>query len=448
LLSNCTDTYQLYNEIDHIVSYACQGWELRSGSARTCDPTAVPKKVQLTVGLEDRQHMLVGPPRVGGAATPPGAPGGDLSGRATALRGNGRAILNACHSYGNKRKSRCALIEDFPVPDFLIMESPTLAEMYWKSPSKDKIGWIKRSAALFPAILVLLKLRFLVRLHCALVELAGNSCSLQRLLSGLLAATCDVHQSPPPEQVYELLVETLKERLQQAWPLFLAFVATHGDGPPRSAEGRGDTHAAWLREHMGDGTDKPSTVAIIWQTIDDVFIAWLVQQKVSKLSAVHVMQELEFYGLKWPVVQTNLVGLQEWQAVRYVGGSQHRHQRAAQRQAHHLALNLELPALREHWEFTFDEMMEMARNVVAHPKTFNAGLCARIGWALGGGDPLGGTEGSLASDMDDEQLALFHTHYSAPRDCGRIKPGVLNAMRDRRSSWFVGHDPAATKHLW
>lgn len=436
LLTNCTDIYQLYNEVDHIVQLVCSCWGDRSGGAGTRDPLSLPKTIRVTVGLEQQQQILMGPPRVGGAATPPGALSSDSRIGATTLRGSGRAILNAT-SAGFKRKNRCGLEEEFPVPDFLLMESPVLADMHWQNHGREELGPVKRAANLFPAVLVLLKLRWLVRLHCAMVSVAGKRCSLHRLLSGILLGTCSVSDHPPsPVQVYELFTETLKERLQQGWPLFLAFVATHEQGPPRCNDGGAALHA-WLRQH--GGTSNPGSIAHLWQTIDDIFIAWLVQQDVNKVPAVHVMQELEFYKLVWPMVHTNLEGLHEWQLVKYVSGSQQQHFRLAQKQAHHLALNLELPALRDYWDFSFDEMMEMARTVVAHPKTFNAGVRTRIAMVMGV-NPMLDNANSLAADLDDEQFSLFQSHYSAPRDCGRIKPGILETLRDSHAPWLVGRE--------
>merc|ERR1712232_877434 len=123
-----------------------------------------------------------------------------------------------------------------------------------------------------------------------------------------------------------------------------------------------------------------------------------------------------------------------------VPGVQVQFSKQAQREAHHFALLLEVPSLRQNWEFTTDEVLEIARNVAAYPITFNPGVRARIAFVLKGGTPVWGqTDHSLADSLDRDQMSLFLSYTDGPRDAGRLKPIKLDTLRDMNAPWLVGN---------
>lgn len=427
-LENLTEIYQINNEIDHIVSVVGHAWTQRNGGKGTRDKTLQPKMMKVIVGpdMTAREHYSTGPLHSGGSATPPKSPQ-----KASAMRVSKATGVTICQATRDIRK--LTKVEEFPVRDFILFESPKLAEIYSRTKHDTAIGPIMRSAQLFPAVLMLLKLRWLVRLHRAFVGLAGNCCSLHRVLAGSLAEISEVHpHAHSPLQMYEQIVEALYTRLQLAWPLFLAYVSMHEDpqaGGPLESLSRLTPQPSEL------DVDGAQALALLQQSVDNVFITWLAQQDANIFPAGEVMSELDFFGLQRPHFMTRLDSLSNWVGAKYVPGSQPLHRRGAQRQAHHLALLLELPETRADWHASAEEMVDMARDVVAHPKTFNVHVCARISWILEGHCPL-----VPPGDIPEEQLERFHSHRAGAHDSGRLKPLTLQKMRDSTAPWLVGQE--------
>lgn len=321
--------------------------------------------------------------------------------------------------------------EEFVVPDFILLESPTLAELHWEGGGQKELGPIRRSPALFQVVLTLLKLRWLVRLHLAMVSFAGRKCSILRMLQGCLADTCQVHTHPhPPVQLYELLVETLKTRLMQRWPHFLAFVSMD--------ESRLNSYGSSPRQF--NSRNSGGSAAELFQLVDNIFLAYLVQLDAAVMPANQVLQELEFYGLPLPSVPNHFDGLQEWFMVKDLPSCSTKQLRRAQCEAHRFVALLEAPILRRQWQLGSDEILELARTISTHPRTFNTGLCARLIWILKGGTPhQGEADYSAADEVDEDQYAHFFKFSDSARDKGRVGPGKFAAWKRSKAPIFIGN---------
>merc|ERR1712129_624291 len=143
-----------------------------------------------------------------------------------------------------------------------------------------------------------------------------------------------------------------------------------------------------------------------------------------------LMADLEYYGIMPPVVRVVLPSLLAWQASKDVAGSRDGHIRSAQAQAHHLPLLIELAVRREESELTGDELIELAGDVVAHPKTFNPKVLGRLAWVLDGAVTTSGWELSTFAAESETMMTHFLSQKSGTHDCGRIMPSMLDSMRD------------------
>lgn len=356
------------------------------------------------------------------------------------------------------------VFQDILVSEFLLAESPKLLEMYRSGQGKDEIGPIPRCARMFGVVVGFLKLRWMLKLHYALVSLAGNRCSLERLLVGTLTSVCNNHQYPQsPLEIFELVVATLQTRFQQGWPLLLAYIGAHDlDGHhdnmhidstfgPRpftaphntSARGQPAPYQPVYHPKAFMGKDTQDKTAFLWQVVDDMMISWVVQQDPILFPAESIWQELDFYGVPRPAVRTNLEGLSSWMKARASLGANSYHMRPAQRQAHHLALTLELAQLRSQNSASDEELLEMGRDIVSHPRTFNSGVRVRIASVLQGRYELAslGIPHTSSIDMDEDQLRLYLSHTADPQDSGRLDSGMLDKLTHVSLPWLTGREP-------
>jgi len=123
----------------------------------------------------------------------------------------------------------------------------------------------------------------------------------------------------------------------------------------------------------------------------------------------------------------------------------------AQRHAHRLALLVEVPDQDEGPSFSLDELVELAKSVVSHPRTFNQRLIARLTWHL---------HRSLQSDFNDEgedtftaasllekvQMDRFVTRSHHPLDCERMTTMAVEKLRDKSAPWAVGREAVFKTH--
>lgn len=325
--------------------------------------------------------------------------------------------------------------QTFNFQEYTLMECPHLHDLYRHMPKSATphrvvdLGFIGRHPELFTAVVALMKLRWLLRLHCAMVSFAGPRCSLVRFLKGILVDSSGVHEFPHlPMPYYDVVVESLAQKLGQAWPLFLAYVSTHDR---RSTSAQGEAALA--------GAHSP---AVVEQLIDDIWISWVAQQDVLCMPTQAVMEELSYFGMRQPKVRTNLNDLLSWGVARMQ--TRWRYKLAAQQQASHLALSLDLPSAWVSWVHTQEEILEMARNICAHPRTFNKGVRERVAEihldtavhfsATGALCP------SFARDCDAETLSLFSNFCTSPRDTGRLEPLKMETLRDSKPPRLVGRE--------
>mmetsp|Transcript_41559 Transcript_41559/g.114461 ORF Transcript_41559/g.114461 Transcript_41559/m.114461 type:complete len:533 (-) Transcript_41559:70-1668(-) len=495
----------IYHEIEHIVLFAGHAWEQRSSA--TC-PQLRDGFVSVKVGLT--QFIMEGEevrPLTGGSATPERSPSrqsvcaplpAPYLRSATGFRWSGKERVGGLKSFTDQ------LREEFVLPDYVAMESPLLArKLAERQELKATLEPIQRPAVLFNAVIALMKLRWLLRLHVALVELGGARCSLEPIIHGMLVDMCGAHRHPhSPLQVFELMTWTFRARFQHKWPVFLGFVASHdltpympcksplgraaGDSADGSLAGsllprfRASTPSSWARRVSP--THRSPNVEL-WRLVDEVFIAWLVQQDPRQFPAAKALEEFDFYEMERPRLKTCVRGLAEWQnsaLPKPLPSSES----LAQQHAHRLASLLEVPGAMLTSHDTLDDIVSLAGAVLGHPKTFPEVLRARVLWNLEGAgvevvtemaradcddkgiaDSLSVTPSLFASTssrgspsvppifledvaarkcmspsdaLDHKQAESLILHNAYPRDCGRLPNAIVETLRDRRPPWLVG----------
>merc|ERR1719506_105122 len=92
------------------------------------------------------------------------------------------------------------------------------------------------------------------------------------------------------------------------------------------------------------------------------------------------MEELDYFGVIRPKVSSNLQQLAHWRSAKMA--PRYRYIFSAQRQAHHLAMMLDVVPSWPFGELTLEDVLDLASEIVGHPKTFSTGLIVRIRYAL------------------------------------------------------------------
>jgi len=303
LLRFCEDVPEMVLDLDHIMTLAIGKWHERNG----CNISQLVNEeadISVKVGMDD--PLPSGPPIHGGAGTPPLARLTSKPMRKSVRNAYGgqtdMEILNATGRYkrlvlfehtGSESTSEMLsreknLVRDFTMSDFVLAECPTLLKMYRESRGSKALGPLRRSSRLFEAVVALCKLRWLVRLHYALISFAGPQCSLRRILAGAVADMCSprrfgVHSTL---MLYELAVQTLHHRFQGAWPIFVRYV---GSIDPAKFEGIRPGSARTARSEQitthqfstPRGKVKQNEYSLddvsVSQIVDDIFVISCVQ---------------------------------------------------------------------------------------------------------------------------------------------------------------------------
>lgn len=441
-----TEPYEISAEGDHIVSFASQSWLKRTGGTGTQDLLIQPRNVQIRVGKQildiTGKTSYTGP-----AATPAvsrrfGAklyPGGGRS-REMNSRGEPRPV-------NGKRLPQASpdTFQIFQCQDFVLWESPILLEMYKAVPKRPdqgsrtpvSIGPICRHAELFEPVLVLMKLRWLARLHSAMLSFAGGVCSLARYLKGILADSSGCHEhAHSPVPYFDTLSEHLKQSLMAhlgTWAQFVSYVSHHD---------RESVPVTSARSGAPFGNARAST-EIVEQLVDDIFVTWMSQQSAAKYPVEMIMDELDFFQIRRPIMKLHLERLQCWCSA--VTSVKYRHTRGAQQQAAHLAVMMDWPSMWPYWQHTKEQVLDMARMVVSHPRTFNTGVRARIAAHLTDDslhvDSVGAVCPAFADTINIEQKAMIHDSLTTPRDIGNVSIHTIgrnNLGHDLRPPWLVG----------
>lgn len=434
LLTDIEKPYELPNELDHLCTFAGKCWLERTGNVGTRDPALQSHDVVLKVGLEPGDLLLpTGARPLSYACTPP------LTVRTprklTPPRESGRVGKKIPVHQGGDHA-----ISEYHIPDYALIESPPLQAMCRAVGGggrmrNDLTLRVRRHKKNFPAVLALMKLRWMLRLHYALQSFGGLQCSLIRYLKGILADSNGVHIMPhSPLPHFDFIMESLKARMGQSFPFFLAYVATHDNTMPIRCvmpsvpEVRNGMHDSKVDAH-------------IEQLIDDIFYVWLAQQKPAGFPVEAVLEELDYFGLERPMLRTTVPGLGSWVAAREM--TKTRYAVAAQLEAHHLALLLDAPSFWPVAKHPKEDLLEMASHVVAHPRTFNTGVRERVRAALektSDTDPEGYPVPSLTKNVDDDLVGQFNTFQSSPRDSGRLGKLRIEKLRDKTSPRLVGNE--------
>jgi hypothetical protein len=497
LLGNLDEVYQIYNEIDHIVSFAGMLWEQRSGCSNCLnrDPLLQPRTISIIIGQETR--IMHGPSEAsiqeGGCIAPP------LERRPrTAYRAGRRSVGGNVQEFkvpssvpvaGRPKSSQAsfsahqACYQEIPVPDFVLLESPFLAQLFAQSGGNPVLGPLNRNPHLFLQAVALMKLRWLLRLHLALVSLGGRRCSLEHLFAGMLSDTCRAHKyKHSPLQVVTLITETLHTRLRANWPVFLAYVGTFhpdlqlggsqmdfggesttGVLPTGQTPRNYDISGSGLHQSSdGIGAGAPRSIAELSRILDDIWVSWLAQQPAELFPAAQVFQELDFYQMAPPDLEKNVDGIRDWMMLKDKSGP--RQIKRAQLHAHRLALFLELPE--SSWKalrISLDDILDMAQTIVGHPNTFSRFICKRVAFNLEGcgyfqkghgasPDPDDAADQtvlgtySLAACVDHDQMGVFRSRNMHPRDAGTLTNAFLETNRDKGPPWLVGQEAIFPSH--
>lgn len=187
-------------------------------------------------------------------------------------------------------------------PSHKSFSSPTVPEFHLKHPIES-----------FPHVLVLLKLRFLLRLHSAGCEMDYKMCSFKTLIMGLQYVILQQHAAVETDSIFqsnvaqthagshfslESVVEDIFDQLQRAlggaWRPFLEFVFTCD--PLRSVQS----------SKMESSTSPPkiasnSTLAVI---LDTIFLAYFlrISRKDGDNNLRHLYDDLELLHMPLPQI--------------------------------------------------------------------------------------------------------------------------------------------------
>mmetsp|Transcript_44454 Transcript_44454/g.81146 ORF Transcript_44454/g.81146 Transcript_44454/m.81146 type:complete len:507 (-) Transcript_44454:23-1543(-) len=443
---------EIYEELDHIVRMAFHSWQLRAGKRGSRDPVIQPRNVVVEVGLQYKL-METGKPWTGDDLED----NGQIRSKKVRTHDEGFHRAWVMEKIGDEKDHVCH------VPDFVLTESHRLSQMYERAGAgmeiRDaaenpevvrvvRLGPVCRQAVLFHAVMALMKLRYLVRIHYALISFAGPRCSLERWFRGILSDTCGTHDWPhDPLPHFDVFTESFREMFGDQWAFFLAYVSAwdaeeEGDELNMSIADLSSTgQAPWSPRAADKLGESPRSARIAPATsvdtmnglADDLFFAWLVLQDANKYPMEPLMAELDFFEIRRPRLRTALGNLQNWCQAR--PQTKFRYEKKAVVEAAHLSLLLDFPSIRAQWVRTEEEMLEMAGAVVAHPKTFNIGvrrrivavldvraissLCPRVARGLG-------AEGLAA------RLELYKSYLAHPRDGGHL-PSASSGH-----PWLVG----------
>jgi len=467
LLKFCEDVPEMVRDFDHIMTLAIGRWQDRNGCNGATHLLEQDAQISIKVGI--MATLSSGPPLRGGAGTPPLA---RLTGKPTrkTMQSN-MEVLNTSgqfsrllqlESAGSAKQSReQEHVGDFTIPEYVLAESPILLEMYRASCGSRTLGPIERHARLFEAVVALCKLRWLVRLHYALVSFAGQQCSLHRILVGALVDMCSPtrFQHHSTLMLFELAVQTLHHRFQAAWPMFVQYVGSIDPAKFEPGTRPGTARQPMMSERMpsqtpfytprGKAARKEYSLddVSVWRVADEMFLVSCMQDDAVGMPTEGLMQELDFFGMQRPLVVMKFDALSEWQLAKHAAG-RHQLNFPAQREAHHFAALIGMAALLSQCAMSKLAMLEMANLIVAHPRTFNSGIRMRITHALKGSGCMKHTpfvDEPESIHMNTAQLVTHLSYGATPLDGGSFEPGVVISMKlgtpRAATSWLATREP-------
>lgn len=206
---------------------------------------------------------------------------------------------------------------------------------------------VNHSTQLFPQVLMLIKLRWLLKLHSALSEMDYKMASCRNLIQGVLYVIIQQYADVEADSGFDAkvsvlgadlnigaviddLVEQLHRSLGASWRAFIEYVAT--------CDGR--------RSLMVSTTDlappKVVSTGSLWTMIDEIFLAYVLKQSRDSVRLTELFQDLEAFHVTPPEIpEVRIDALKEWaKATTFV--TKKEKQKAAQLQAVHLVAAMEL----------------------------------------------------------------------------------------------------------
>lgn len=446
---------EMYQELEHVVAFITQFWRQRTDVPVARDALLQARTARITVGLalNEFQGLQGSKLSIGHTGTPAGSR--RMGYRLDAASRKSLTSGGEPRATDGKRPVEPLpggeVTKVFTCPDYVLVESPVLYGMYKEAvrARSDKgsvdfveMGPVFRHQELFSAVVALLKLRWLGRLHSASTVFGGSRCCFQRFLKGVLADCSGSHDFPHlPLSYFDQVTGNLEGAFVQGWPLFLAHVNLHDP----EAVSRGSALPR-LRGGAQQITNASSSVAAVDQLVDDIFVCYVAQQSAKQIPVEMLMLELDFFQIRRPRIRTNVQSLRSWSQA--IPQTRYRYIRLAEREASHLALAMDMPPLWSSWPHSRDEILEMARMIVAHPRTFNKGVRDRVVATLNDDhvhiDKTGAVCPSLSKIMTQEQSSMFRSFMASPRDMGRLNPAVLEKCLGTSPPWLIGGD---SRHL-
>lgn len=446
---------EMYQELEHVVAFLTQFWRQRTDVPVAREAFLQARTAQITVGLalNEFQGLQGSKINIGRTGTP-----ATTRRMGYRIRDDSRMGLNSAgepRSTDGKRPVEPVpngeVVKVFTCPDYILVESPVLYKMYKEAVQarldKGSVGFVEmgplfRHQELFSGVVALLKLRWLGRLHLAATSFGGSRCSFLRFLKGVLADCSGSHDFPHlPLSYFDQVTGNLEGAFVQGWPLFVAYVSLHDP----EALSRGSSLPG-LKGGAQQVTNASSSTAIIDQLVDDIFVSYVAQQSHQQVPVEMLMLELDFFQIRRPRIRTNVESLRSWS--RAIPQTRYRYVSLAEREASHVALAMDMPPLWSSWAHSRDEILEMARMIVAHPRTFNKGVRDRVASILTDDhvhiDKTGAVCPSLSKIMTQEQSSMFRSFMASPRDIGRLNPAVLEKCLGASPPRLVG---GASRHL-
>lgn len=408
LLGQIEEAYEIYHEIDHIVELTAQIW-----THRASEPSSRERHLRSSRAFEDNYAPVEG-----------FGPIGTYAGVHVSYSQIVPEVVRVTVGLVNDGLGVNTPME-FSVPLYILHQSSFFEEHLKADKGHPQIGTIDRPSSLFPLVIVLLKIRWVLKLHTTLAGCDVRRVSLRRFLMGLLAVATDAKASKTVERTLDLLMDKMRTKIGTYWPKFVEWVGLHDSAP--------DSEHLQRSGLIGSPSALPCSNAFLWQLGDDIFVAHLAQQDLAVAPAEAVMQEFDFYGITRPLVSLDLKGLLSW--VSAAPASRFRFQKAAQRQAHHLCLALELSDDVTMQELTDEEISEAVNHIVGYPKTFNSGLQHRFRSVFPQRVGHMVENGQLEKSTMDNFFA-FGAHS---RDVGRLQNRHIETMRDKGMPWLWGN---------
>lgn len=200
---------------------------------------------------------------------------------------------------------------------------------------------------LFPHVLMLIKLRWLLKLHSALCELDYKMASCRNLIQGILYVIVQQYADVEADSGFDAkvsslgadlniqavvddLVEQLHRSLGASWKAFIEYVATC------------DVRRSLMCSTTDLAPPRVVSTGSLWTMIDEIFLAYVMKHPRDSVRLTELFQDLEAFHVTPPEIpEVRIDALKEWsKATTFV--TKKEKQKGAQLQAVHLVAAMEL----------------------------------------------------------------------------------------------------------